>query len=621
MNKALLLLMGWLSIMLIACAGQDTAPASPSGLKAIAGDRSVQLEWSPNLESDLKGYVVSVTLADGVLVSNNPVAAPNTSVSVSDLTNGTVYSFRILAEDAAGNRSTLSSAVTATPGKVSVPPAKPSGFVASAQSEQVLLAWSKNSEPDLRGYTLYYGPNAANLTQSRTLNAGAVSVVVVGLLNSTPYFFALEAENNAGQKSSRTEVVSATPQANLAAPIISSYAISGYGNSTQVRQGGGGIEVVLQGQRLDTLTSAKLLGAFDFSISEKTPTSAKLNGTVPHGLELGTRTLLVSSGVGEAAIAEAIEITKITAVKTPQLNPNDTTGLGTPNRPFLTLTRALSAASIGDTVLLGAGIYSAGEVWSIGSISPVPPNVPSGITIEGQSSDRGAVLLQGPGANSQANALSLGGSSTIRNLTISGFNSGVRLEVGTSATRVGELRVENLALIENRIGLLVFSAERLELSLSALANNSNQGVLARGVRFIGLSQSTWTGNGTAINLQNNSSASSSATLNQLSVGLSSADGIYVQDVGLDVSNTRSFQNQGNGLILLGRPGFVALRSGTVLEQNGFQLYDERVENQGSFNATRFLLPGSGLTVGAKVGPTQLGNFYRIINAGNSILFQ
>ena len=213
------------------------------------------------------------------------------------------------------------------------------------------------------------------------------------------------------------------------------------------------------------------------------------------------------------------------------------------------------------------------------------------------------------------------GSGTIRNLTVRGFNSGIRLEAGSTSTRLGVLRIDNVAAIDNRSGVLVFNAERLELSQSVFANNASQGLLTRGVSQVQLSQSQWSGNGLGIDLRNEGSRASSAILGQLSIMLSSTDGISVQDVSLDLSNTRSAQNQGNGLFLAGRPGFVVLRAGTLLEQNGFGFEDERSPDQGSINATRHLLPGSGVTIGAVVGPTQLGTYYRIINAGNSILFQ
>jgi Fibronectin type III domain/Right handed beta helix region len=610
------------ALLLAACNRQGNVPlAIPSGLKATAGDKSVYLTWNANTESDLKGYVVSVTLADGALISNNPVNASATQLTMSDLSNGTTYTFRIAAENAVGNRSEFSSPITAIPGVPSVAPAKPTGLTASAQNSQVLLAWNKNLEPDLKGYRLRYGNSATSLDQSKSLPASALSTVVGPLTNGTPFFFALEAENNAGQKSPRTDVLAATPQGALLAPIISSYSITGYGNSTQVRQGVGGIEIVLQGERLEALSSAKLLGAFDLSITDKQASSAKLFAIVPHGIEIGLRTLLVSSSAGEVAVNDAIEISKITAAKTPGLNPSDTSGLGTPNKPYLTLSKALSMAGTNDTVLLGAGTYSAGETWPQGSISPVATNVPAGLTIEGQSSDRGAVLLEGTGATGLANALSLEGSGTIRNLTVRGFNSGIRLEAGSTSTRLGALRIDNVAAIDNRSGVLVFNAERLELSQSVFANNASQGLLTRGVSQVQLSQSQWSGNGLGIDLRNAGTQASSAILGQLSIVLSSTDGISVRDVSLDLSNTRSAQNQGNGLFLAGRPGFVALRTGTLLEQNGFGFDDQRSPDQGSITATRYLLPGSGLSISTVFGPAQLGTYYRILNAGNVILFQ
>ncbi|MDX2004472.1 MAG: fibronectin type III domain-containing protein [Meiothermus sp.] len=611
-----------LLLLLAACGGgQDLAPAVPSGLKATPADRSVRLEWNPNTESDLKGYLVNVTLADGVLVSNNPVSAPASQFTVEGLSNGTAYMFRVLAEDQAGNRSAFSASLSAAAGQPSTPPARPTGLSASAQSEQVLLTWVKNPEADLKGYTLLYGDSPASLPQRRNLSASAQSTVVSGLANGTAYYFALEAENTAGQKSPRTEVVSAVPQANLSAPVISSYAISGYGTSTQVRQGAGGIEVTLQGQRLDTLTSARLLGAFDFTILEKTATTARLTGVVPHGLLPGPYALLALSGAGETAVADAIEITKITAAKTSQLNPSDTTGLGTPNRPFLTLTRALSAAGAGDTVLLGVGIYKDGENWPT---STSAPNVPAGVSLEGQSNDRGAVLLERPTSQADRVGLKFTGSGSVRNLTVRGFTGGIWLRAGTLANRAGELEVENIAAIENTVGVWLENAQRFTLSRSSLATNTQEGLLAASTGQIALSQSEWFGNGVGIRLTNASALASSATLSQLSVSESGNDGIYSLNVSVDLSNTRSFRNRnnGHGLVLVGRPGFVALRAGTVLEQNdGVQLLDAREASQGTFNATRYLLPGSDITVGAVVGPVTRGNFLSITRSGNAILFQ
>jgi chitodextrinase len=625
MPKTLQLL--FLGLLLVACAGagQDAAPAVPSGLKATPADRSVRLEWNPNAESDLKGYLVNVTLSDGVLVSNNLVTAPASQFTVDGLSNGTTYVFKVLAEDQAGNRSAYSAAVNAVAGQPGTPPARPTGFSASAQSEQVLLTWSKNPEADLKGYTLFYGSSPTNLAQSRSLSTSALSTVVAGLANGTAYYFALEAENSTGQKSPRTDVVSAVPQANLSAPIISSYTITGYGTSTQVRQGAGGIEVTVQGQRLDTLTSARLLGAFDFNILEKTATSARLTGIVPHGLLPGPYTLLASSGAGETAVADALEITKITAAKTPQLNPSDTTGLGTPNRPFLTLTKALSVVGAGDTVLLGAGTYIAGESWpqsSTGNLNLPAPNVPAGVVIEGQSSDKGAVVLQGAGRLAASSGLIFAGSATARNLTLRDFRFALALSAGTAQARTGDLALENLAALESLEGLIVNYALNTTLESVELRNNNNGGLTAQGVRQLRVSNSRFSGNTYGIAAGTSAGLAASITLDLVEADQNTQFGMSLGSLGTDLSRTTARLNGTYGLRLLGTPSFVALRVGTVFEQNGnFQLFDARSANQGSFTATRFLLPGSDITVGAVVGPTTRGNFLSITQSGNAILFQ
>ena len=278
----------------------------------------------------------------------------------------------------AGKRSLFSLPLEATPGLSGKPPGIPSGLVASAQDGQVLLIWNKNPEFDLKGYTLYYGPSAANLEQTKTLPASAVDTIVTPLTNGTPFFFALEAENTAAQKSARTEVLASTPQSSLLAPIIEGVSITGYGTSTQVRQGAGSIEVTVRGQRLDKITTAKLLGGFDFTILEKTASSVKLSASVPHGLDVGPRTLSLTSTGGEVALAQAIEITKITAAKNAGLNPSDTTGLGTPNRPYLTLSRALTVAAAGAHGAAGGGnLQRGGKLAAIDTIYLPTPQRPS----------------------------------------------------------------------------------------------------------------------------------------------------------------------------------------------------------------------------------------------------
>jgi acid phosphatase type 7 len=92
-----------------------TPPAAPTGLSATSGDRTVALDWSNNPEADLAGYRVYRRNADGSWPAS-PVATPSASQwSDGGRTNGTTYTYRVTAADAAGNESPPSALVSATP--------------------------------------------------------------------------------------------------------------------------------------------------------------------------------------------------------------------------------------------------------------------------------------------------------------------------------------------------------------------------------------------------------------------------------------------------------------------------------------------------------------------------
>ncbi|GEM_PF-2629931 len=97
--------------------GVNTAPAAPQNLTATAGNGQVTLKWSKNIEADFLKYRVYMG-TDSVTVS----LKDSTSASISDtlktitgLTNGTKYYFRVSALDDARLESGKSYAVGATP--------------------------------------------------------------------------------------------------------------------------------------------------------------------------------------------------------------------------------------------------------------------------------------------------------------------------------------------------------------------------------------------------------------------------------------------------------------------------------------------------------------------------
>lgn len=92
-------------------------PATPVGLAAVPGNRSIDLSWEPVADDDLAGYVVyrQQASADGsaagpfTRISAKPVVGP--AYSDSTAIAGGRYVYRVTAVDAAGNESAPSASV------------------------------------------------------------------------------------------------------------------------------------------------------------------------------------------------------------------------------------------------------------------------------------------------------------------------------------------------------------------------------------------------------------------------------------------------------------------------------------------------------------------------------
>jgi RHS repeat-associated protein len=96
--------------------GSDgTAPAPPTGLTAVPGDRQVVLDWAPNTESDLSGYEVLRGDAAGGPYSKVSTRLGSSAFTHIELENGKPGYYRVTAVDKAGNASAHSAEVKATP--------------------------------------------------------------------------------------------------------------------------------------------------------------------------------------------------------------------------------------------------------------------------------------------------------------------------------------------------------------------------------------------------------------------------------------------------------------------------------------------------------------------------
>lgn len=123
------------------------APGAPTGLGATAGDAQVALSWTAPVStggSAITDYVVEyatdlagpwTVFADGV--------STGTTATVTGLTNGTPYFFRVAAVNSVGTGA-ASGTATATPRAPIVPPAAPIGATVNGGLLQAHVSWTRS---------------------------------------------------------------------------------------------------------------------------------------------------------------------------------------------------------------------------------------------------------------------------------------------------------------------------------------------------------------------------------------------------------------------------------------------------------------------------------------------
>ncbi len=183
-----------------------TAPSVPANLRAAGTtSTSTTLSWSASTDNSggtgVTGYEV---LRNGSVVGT----VAGTTYSASGLAPATTYSFTVRALDGAGNRSSVSAAVsvtTAAGGGDTTAPSVPTGLAASGTtSSGTTLSWTASTDAvGVSGYEVLRNGTVIGSTGNRTY-------AVTGLSASTSYTFAVRAYDAAGNRSGSSSAVTVT---------------------------------------------------------------------------------------------------------------------------------------------------------------------------------------------------------------------------------------------------------------------------------------------------------------------------------------------------------------------------------------------------------------------------
>ena len=177
-----------------------TVPGTPTGLTAARGNTTVDLTWvAPNDGgSAITGYNVQVRTGTTV-VRTISLVTPATSTTVTGLTNGTAYNFRVQAVNALGTGPLSAATAAVTPAAV---PDAPTITAATAGNASATVTWTAPAASGgsaITSYQIVATPTGPGAVITRTgIGAAVRTATITGLTNGTTYTLQVRAVNAVG---------------------------------------------------------------------------------------------------------------------------------------------------------------------------------------------------------------------------------------------------------------------------------------------------------------------------------------------------------------------------------------------------------------------------------------
>ncbi len=202
-----------------------SAPDKPTDLIATRGNAEVSLTWIAPLDdggSPITDYIIEFSLDGSSWTIINDGPGTGTTTTVTGLTNGEIYSFRISAVNAIGT-GIPSLVVVATPATI---PDAPDTFVGVRGDTQVSLSWmaTSNNGDAVTDYIIEFN-DGSGWTTFDDGESTTTSAIVTDLVNGQSYSFRVSAINSVGS-SLHSTTISVTP-ATLSTPPLNPVATSG----------------------------------------------------------------------------------------------------------------------------------------------------------------------------------------------------------------------------------------------------------------------------------------------------------------------------------------------------------------------------------------------------------
>ncbi len=164
-------------------------PATPTGVSATAGDSEAQVSWSAAADHGYALSAYTVTASPGGATCSSLLL---TACTVTGLTNGTAYTFTVVATNLLGDSTASFPTSGVTPAAV---PTAPRHVAATVDDGRSVVSWDAPASTGgaaVTGYTATASPGGATCTTS------GLSCTLDGLANATSYTVAVTATNRVG---------------------------------------------------------------------------------------------------------------------------------------------------------------------------------------------------------------------------------------------------------------------------------------------------------------------------------------------------------------------------------------------------------------------------------------
>jgi len=192
-----------------------TTPGVATGLTGVAGNGRVTLSWTApasNGGAAISDYRVQYSSTNGTTWTTFADAvSATTTATVTGLTNGVSYVFRVAALNAAGAGAATAKSAAVTPRTV---PGVPTGLTATAVAGKVNLAWTAPAATGgaaISDYVIQYsGTSGATWTTFADATSASTSATVTGLSKGLSYVFRVAAVNAAGRGAFSPQIAAVT---------------------------------------------------------------------------------------------------------------------------------------------------------------------------------------------------------------------------------------------------------------------------------------------------------------------------------------------------------------------------------------------------------------------------